>query len=371
MKIVNYKIFNFLPLLVLYGLVCKKLLYSYPPKLSTQPKATITYFQGKNGTKKKLNFKDFSVPKNFPTPIYQFGNNPLEKNKIELGRVLFYDPILSSDSTTSCASCHSPYNSFAHTDHDLSHGINNQIGVRNAPALINLAWQRVFMHDGAINNLEVQPLSPIENPKELGNKISDVIRKLQATKPYPELFYKAFNDTLITTERFLKALAQFQLTLVSANSKYDRVKLGKENFSSTENKGYKIFIKFCANCHSEPLFTNGKFENNGLLVDTTLKDIGRMRVSGQSSDSLKFKIPTLRNISYTPPYMHDGRFQKIIQVINHYSNGVTQSSTTAKLLSKPFNFTSFQKTELTAFLLTLNDSSFVFDKKHQFPKLLN
>jgi cytochrome c peroxidase len=162
-------------------------------------------------------------PEYFPEPTYNFDNNPLTISKIALGRALFYDPILSQDSTISCASCHSPYNAFAHTDHDLSHGINDEIGNRNASALFNLAWHESFMWDGAINHLDMQALAPISHAKEMGEDIKNVVRKLQNKAIYPPLFEAAFNDSIITGAKVLKALSQFQISLVSATSKYDEV----------------------------------------------------------------------------------------------------------------------------------------------------
>lgn len=307
-------------------------------------------------------------PDYFPKLEYDFKKNNLSHEKIELGRALFYDPILSKDGTISCASCHSPFNAFAHTDHALSHGINNFIGNRNAPALMNLAWQKTFMWDGAINHIEVQPLAPISNPKEMGEKIENVTMKLQCTKNYPILFYKAFGDSIITGQNILKAIAQFQLTLVSANSKYDNMKQNKEQFTAQEENGYKLFLKNCNSCHREPLFSTYEFANNGLPVDTTLNDFGKWNITKQSSDSLKFKIPSLRNLSYTYPYMHDGRFNKLYQVLNHYTNGIKQSPTLAEELREGIKLTSNEKVDLIAFLLTLNDKEFVSEPKFQFPK---
>jgi cytochrome c peroxidase len=215
----------------------------------------------------------FNPPDYFPKPVYDFQQNPLDSNKIELGRTLFYDPILSADNTISCASCHSPFNAFAHTDHDLSHGIFDSIGNRNAPALFNLAWQKTFMWDGAINHLDMQALAPISHPSEMGSNINEVIKKLNESKAYKELFLNAFQDSTISTSKILKALSQFQLTLVSANAKYDRVKMGKEVFTEQEKNGYQLFKKNCASCHSEPLFSNYNFENNGLPIDPTLNDL--------------------------------------------------------------------------------------------------
>ena len=202
----------------------------------------------------KQGFEWFNPPYYFPKPVYDFKQNSLDSNKIDLGRILFYDPILSKNNTISCASCHSPYNAFAHTDHDLSHGIFDSIGNRNAPALFNLAWQKSFMWDGAINHLDVQALAPISHSSEMGSDISEVIKKLSLSKEYKHLFSEAFKDSTITSSKILKALSQFQLTIVSANAKYDRVKLGKETFTEQEKNGYNLFQINCASCHTEPLF---------------------------------------------------------------------------------------------------------------------
>jgi cytochrome c peroxidase len=307
-------------------------------------------------------------PVHFPAPVYDLEANPLTTEKVELGRALFYDPLLSADQTISCASCHSPYNSFSHTDHDLSHGIADQIGTRNAPALFNLAWQPVFMWDGAINHLDVQALAPISHPKEMGEEIAHVVQKLQANAQYRQLFEQAFQDTVITGQHVLQALSQFQLSLVSCHAKYDSVKLGEATFTPQEKNGYALFKKNCNSCHREPLFSTYKFANNGLPVDTTLNDFGRWKVTQRAQDSLLFKIPSLRNLSYTFPYMHDGRFKKLHQVLNHYTTAVQMSPTLSKELQKPIVLSSVEKTDLIAFLLTLNDKAFVFDPKHQFPK---
>jgi len=311
---------------------------------------------------------DLIYPDHFPESVYDFSKNPLSVEKIELGRVLFYDPLLSRNGTISCASCHSSFNSFAHTDHELSHGINDSLGIRNAPALFNLAWQSSFMWDGAVNHLDVQALAPITDPKEMGESIEHVVSKLQKTTLYPSLFYAAFGDSTITGEHLLKALSQFQLTLVSANSKYDRVKQQKEQFTAQELSGYSLFKTNCAACHIEPLFSNYKFASNGLSVDTTLNDYGRGAITKITADSLKFKTPTLRNLSYTHPYMHDGRFKKLRQVVDHYNSGIQSVSGLSEELSRPIELTSEEKVDLISFLLTLNDKEFVFNPKFQFPK---
>ncbi len=304
----------------------------------------------------------FVYPDYFPKPEYDFTENQLSERKIELGRALFYDPILSKDSTVSCASCHSPYNAFAHTDHDLSHGINDSIGTRNAPALFNLAWGKSFMWDGAIHHLDVQALAPISHPGEMGEDIKSIVKKLQSTQEYPNFFEAAFGDKNITGEHLLKAISQFQLTLVSANSKYDSVHRKESSYTMQESKGYELYKSNCSSCHTEPLFTNNSFERNGLSIDTTLNDYGRMKISNNSKDSIFFKVPSLRNLSYTYPYMHDGRYKKLKDVLNHYTSNPSLSNSTS------INLSSNDKADLIAFLLTLNDREFVFNPKHQFPR---
>ncbi len=310
----------------------------------------------------------FYIPKNWPKPVYNFKNNPLSKEKVFLGRNLFYDPILSRDNSISCASCHSPYNAFTHVDHNLSHGIEDRIGTRNSPTLMNLAWHKSFMWDGAINHLDMQALSPISHPDEMDEKIENVILKINHTKKYKTLFFNAFGDSTATGEKALKAISQFMLTLISANSKYDLVKQHKAQFTSQEQNGYKLFQKHCASCHQEPLFTNLKFENNGLKIDPKIKDWGRMKITNNPQDSLKFKVPTLRNIEFSFPYMHDGRFKKLNQVLNHYTNEVQYSPTLSQALTKSIKLTSNEKVDVIAFLLTLSDREFLFNQAYGFPK---
>ncbi|TXF90324.1 c-type cytochrome [Neolewinella aurantiaca] len=301
---------------------------------------------------------EFEYPDYFPPPAYDFSTNPLDSAGIELGRRLFYDEILSADTTVSCASCHSPYSAFAHTDHDLSHGIHDRIGTRNAPALFNLAWSTSFHRDGAHHHLDLQALAPLSHPDEMGSSINEAVGRLNDHPLYPARFALAFGDSLVTGERMLKALAQFQLTLVSAGAKYDRVRTGKDTFTVQEAKGYSLFKENCNSCHTEPIFTNNQFEHSGLEVDTTLNDFGRMMITTLPSDSLRFKVPSLRNLSYTHPYMHDGRFRKLRDVLKNYANQ----------LDNPFPLSSNDQSDLIAFLLTLDDPDFVFNRKHGFPR---
>lgn len=310
----------------------------------------------------------FEIPRGWPKPEYDFSKNVLSEKKIELGRALFYDPLLSRDGTISCASCHSQYTAFTHVDHALSHGIEDKIGLRNSPALMNLAWHKLFMRDGAINHLDMQGLAPIANPVEMDENFSNVVSKLQSSPLYPRLFQIAFGDSVITGEHTLKALSQFMLTLVSCQSKYDSVMRHESKFTPQEENGYLLFKTHCSTCHPEPLFTNEEFMNNGLPIDTGLNDLGRYAITSLKSDSFKFKVPTLRNVEFSYPYMHDGRFKKLNDVIKHYQNGISPSSSLAKEVAKPIQLTSNERVDLITFLLTLTDKSFLFNTKFSYPK---
>ncbi len=312
----------------------------------------------------------FSVPKGWTQPVYDFNNNPLTKEKIELGRILFYDPILSKDNTISCASCHLAQTAFAHIDHQLSHGIKGKIGTRNAPALMNLAWNTHFMWDGSVNHLDMQSLAPITHPDEMGEKMENVVAKLQKSARYTTLFKAAYGDSIVTGEHTLKAISQFMLTLVSANSKYDKIGRGDKNvaFNPYELNGYKLFKTHCGSCHKEPLFSSNSFENNGLEPDTTLNDIGRMKLTNREEDAFKFKVPTLRNIEVSYPYMHDGRFPNLPMVLFHYTEGVHQSATLAKELKKKIILSETDKGDLIAFLKTLTDEDFLHNPDFQYAK---
>jgi cytochrome c peroxidase len=304
----------------------------------------------------------FIVPQGWAKPVYDFSKNPLTKQGFELGRHLFYDPILSRDNSISCASCHLQAAGFTHVDHDLSHGIDDRIGTRNSMTIMNVAWSKYFMWDGSINHLDMQPLAPLSNVDEMDEKLSNVLVKLNNSEKYKTLFYKAFGDSMATGQRMLLAFSQFTLQLNSYNSKYDkyiRQEVGGD-FTEQEKSGLQLFRTHCASCHPEPLFTNNDFEKNGLPIDTTLHDLGRFKITKNPADSFKFKVPTLRNIQFTFPYMHDGRFVKLREVLNHY--------TTADKFKKPIVLTSNEKTDLIAFLLTLTDNEFLFDKRFGFPR---
>ena len=306
---------------------------------------------------------ELNIPKGFPKPSYKFKNNKLSPEIFVLGRKLFYDPILSKDSTISCAFCHQRIAAFAHFDHPLSHGINGLIGKRNVPALQNLIWQDTYMWDGGVNNLEVQPISPLTNPVEMNETLAHIIEKLKRSKTYPEEFRQAFNDTVINSEEILKALAQFTGLMISADSRYDRYLKGGDTFSTAEKNGLELFRAKCASCHREPLFTDNSYRNNGLKPDTALKDKGRGAITGIESDNYKFKVPSLRNVERSYPYMHDGRFRDLKKVLDHYADPSNFAPNTAKEMYEIGKLSEQDKKDIIAFLLTLTDKTFIYDRR--------
>jgi cytochrome c peroxidase len=311
---------------------------------------------------------EFTTPPGFPAPKFDFNASPVSKEGFELGRHLFYEGKLSKDGNFPCASCHQQFAAFATFDHDLSHGFNNQFTTRNAQGLFNLAWQANFHWDGGINHLEVQPLAPITAPNEMAEDINAVISKLNQNPKYKPMFRSAFGSDEINSQRMLKALSQFMIMMTSANSKYDKMKRGEATFNSAEQAGYVTFQAKCASCHVEPLFTDMSFRNNGLTLNSFLKDFGRMRVTNKREDSLKFKVPSLRNIYETYPYMHDGRFWNLSQVLEHYSTGIQSSSTLDPLLVNRIPLNATEKFNLIYFLGTLSDTSFTKDKRFSQPQ---
>jgi len=307
----------------------------------------------------------FVVPQGWPKPVYNFTKNRITADGFKLGRKLFFDPILSRDGSTSCASCHTQWSGFTHVDHSLSHGINGRKGKRNSLTLFNLAWNTSFMWDGGVNNLEVQPLSPITNPMEMDNTLANVVKKLDTSKAYRTRFFLAFGDSAVTGQRVLKAIAQFTVMFESFNSKYDkyvRHEPGGE-MSEQELNGLKLFRQNCESCHNEPLFTNNSFQNTGLAVDTELNDMGRMAITHDFHDSLRFKVPSLRNVVNSYPYMHDGRFHTLMQVLDHYTDGIVESPSLAKEFRKPMILTIEDKQDIIAFLQILTDKEFLFDMR--------
>jgi len=305
----------------------------------------------------------FETPTHFPLPHYTFGNNKLSKDGFELGRKLFFDPILSRDNSISCGTCHAQVHAFSDHGAATSTGIDNQLGSRNTPGLFNLAWQTSFMWDGGVNHIEVFSIAPITNPIEMDETLLNVLDKLRNHPSYPALFNKAFGTNEINDQRLLYALTQYMAMLISANSKYDKVKLGKEVFDADEQRGYEIFKQNCATCHTEPLFTDFSFRNNGLAPNNSISELGRMEITQDEQDFYKFKVPTLRNLSFTYPFMHDGRFQTLDQVLEHYVSGIQSSNTLDPQLSNGIVLTADEKADLKRFLYTLNDAEFTFDAK--------
>ncbi len=321
----------------------------------------------KNDADHKTTSLSFTIPAGFPEPQYKFEGNPLTNEGFELGKKLFYDGKLSKDGNFSCASCHQQFAAFATFDHDLSHGFNNQFTTRNAPALFNLVWQKEFQWDGGVNHIEVQPLAPLTAANEMAEDINNVINKLKQDNSYKQLFKAAYGDDEINSQRMLKAITQFVCSLVSANSKYDKVKRGERTFTYAEQTGYTAFQAKCATCHKEPLFTDLSYRNTGMPLNKDLKDYGRMRITGKKEDSLKFKVPSLRNVYQSFPYGHDGRFYSLDNVLNHYSSGIQKSATLDPLLKNNLSFSTEERYYIKIFLATLTDSSFIADKRFAQP----
>lgn len=308
------------------------------------------------------------IPEGWPQPVYTFSLNTISEAKFDLGRSLFYETLLSRDNTISCGSCHQQFVAFAHADHDVSHGIDGLLGTRNAPALFNLTWHSNFMHDGGVNNLEVQPLAPIMNPVEMDENLNNVIAKLKGLKKYRELFKQAYGDETIDSQRMFRAMALFMGMMYSYNSKYDQVKRNESGvtFTTPEAKGYALFQAKCATCHKEPLFSDFQFRNNG-LAPNAYKDSGRYRITTLPTDIYKFKTPSLRNIELTGPYMHDGRFSSLSQCLDHYTGPITNSLNLDPQLSGGITLSAQDKSDIISFLKTLTDKNFIADRRFADP----
>lgn len=312
----------------------------------------------------------FAVPQGWPQPVYTFDNNKLTQAGFELGRKLFYDTRLSKDNSVSCGTCHQQFAAFANLDHPLSHGVYGLFGTRNAPGLFNDAWQPSFFWDGGVINIENQPINPIQNHVEMDETLPDIINKLGADADYKARFNSVFGNDSITSQRIFKALAQFMVAMVSDNSRYDKYIRGENGGALTaqELHGLQLFRDKCAACHKEPLFTDYSYRNNGLSVDPSLNDSGRAHITGSPDDMYKFRVPSLRNIDLTRPYMHDGRFSTLDAVLEHYRTGIVQSPTLDPLLSNGIDMTDTDKADIISFLQTLTDTSFVKDQRFSEPQ---
>lgn len=290
----------------------------------------------------------------FPQPVYNFENNQQSYERFQLGATLFYDPILSSDSTISCETCHAQTHVFGGHNTPVSAGVGGALGTRNSPAIFNLAWSPAFMWDGGINHIEVMPIGPITNPVEMNETLAHVVSKLNHSERYRALFKKAYGTNQITDQLLLKALTQYMMMIISDNAKYDQVRRGETVYSATEQAGYDLFVQKCSQCHTEPLFTDYSYRNNGLDATFTT-DLGRAHITKLPEDEGKFKVPSLRNVAKTYPYMHDGRFFTLNQVLDHYTSGIQHSSTLDPMLDNGIPLTGLEKQQLIAFLKTLTD----------------
>lgn len=306
----------------------------------------------------------FKIPDGWPKPPTNiWAKNKLTEEGFQLGKKLFYDGNLSKDGQVSCASCHQQFAAFATYDHDLSHGVNNTLSTRNAPALLNLAWMTNMHWDGGVNHIEVQPLNPLTAENEMGETLDSILYKLKKDPSYPPMFKAAFGDPAITSQRMLKAMAQYTGTLISCNSKYDKVMRGEATFNPYEQNGYNVFKQKCTGCHKEPLFTDNSYRNNGMPLNR-FNDIGRQKITGDPKDSLKFKVPTLRNVQLSFPYMHDGHIFSLYQVVEHYRTGiVTEQPTLDSSLKERITLSKKEKNDIVYFLYTLTDSSFIRDPR--------
>lgn len=325
-------------------------------------------------------------PDHFAKIIYP-EDNPTTKEGWALGRRLFYDPILSADSTVSCASCHFPELAFA-DGRQVSVGIAGRLGTRNAPGLANVGYlHKTLFWDGRADNLEDQAIHPVGTPHEMGGSWALALARLRRHPDYPRRFREAFgvaDSDPILREQVGRALAQFQRSLISADSKYDRVQRGEATFSETEALGEAIFFDFaddqlgpyaalptgeCAHCHTPPHFTNQQFLNNGLDEAVSLTDFtdrGRGMVSGTPYEFGKFRTPSLRNVALTAPYMHDGRFATLAEVIDHYNGGGHYAENRSPNIF-PLGLDSTESAALVAFLTTLTDSAFVNNQNYRSP----
>ena len=309
---------------------------------------------------------DLEIPADFPALAFDRDKNPVTVNGVALGKKLFYEGRLSRNNSISCGFCHIQENAFTHHGHPVSHGIDNRLGIRNASPIQNMAFLSNYTWDGVSHDLDERALVPITTDFEMDSSMPEVVRKLNTDANYKKLFKAAFGDENITGERVLKAISQFMATMVSADSKYDRVLKGKTAFTAEENEGYKLFRNNCASCHSGALFTDESFRNTGMYYNAQYNDRGRYRVTLDWNDNMKFRVPSLRNVEYTAPYMHDGRFTTLEAVLNFYSDLVENQPNLDPLLKKDghvgISMNATEKQYIIAFLKTLSDQNFITNK---------
>ncbi|MEZ4825923.1 MAG: cytochrome c peroxidase [Bacteroidia bacterium] len=301
---------------------------------------------------------DMGLPAGFPMPeIPQ--ENTLTVARVELGKMLFYDPVLSVDSSFSCATCHQAASGFA--DHlPISTGIQGRLGMRNSPTLTNVAYHPYFFAEGGSPSLELQVLGPIENHDEMGFNAAELAKRLKDDPVYTPLAQKAYGRDM-DLYVLVRAIASFERTLISGNSPYDQYTFQKkpEALSESQKRGMTLFFSEktgCTHCHSGFNFTSYNFENNGIYAE--YEDPGRYRITLDPPDFGKFKVPTLRNISLTAPYMHDGSLKTLEEVISHYNTGGKNHPNQSNFV-KPLGLSEEEKHDMIQFLQALTDTAFV------------
>jgi cytochrome c peroxidase len=318
----------------------------------------------------------------FPEPDLP-ADNQLTEQGVHLGKMLFYEKMLSKDLMQACADCHRQPDGFSDTT-KFSIGVEGLPGKRQAMPVFNLAWHsNAFFWDGRAPLLRDQALKPIQDPLEMNETLENVVMKLSASKEYTDQFIRAFGSSEITPDKMALAMEQFMFSVVSNNSKYDKSLAGETTLTPSEQRGKDLFFTEynpffpdqsgadCAHCHGGNNFENDQYMNNGLDTDADFADIGREAVTEDPADRAKFKVPSLRNIAVTPPYMHDGRFTTLEQVIDHYNENIKSSSTvdpailstqqTGLLLSES------DKVDLVNFLKTLTDETFLNNAEYENP----
>lgn len=310
------------------------------------------------------------IPANFPQIEYNLDNNPLTEAGFELGKRLFYEGKLSSNDAIPCAFCHEQAFAFTHHGHTLSHGVNGGIGFRNSPPIQNMAFQSDFMWDGSASHLDLQPIIPITSDVEMGETLSNVVEKLKADSYYQKQFSLAFEDGEINAANMLKALSQFMVMMVSSNSKYDKYVRQEDNvtLSQIEWDGLNTFQSKCASCHTTDLFSDQSYRNNGLTINPKLNDTGRFKVFEDPEDLYRFKVPSLRNVEVTFPYMHDGRFATLEAVLDFYDSGMVDNGNVDESLKREdgsfgIPLSAYEKESIISFLKTLTDNEFLNDKR--------
>jgi len=301
-----------------------------------------------------------NIPFDFPQVNNSFYTNKPTKYGVTLGEKLFHEKRFSADNTISCASCHIKSSAFADNNVQAI-GIEGRIGLRNTPPIQNLAFMRFYNWDGSKLSLENQPIVPIITHEEMDSSILEVIRKIQNDGSYRELFQKTFGDENITPERIYRSIAQYEYTLISANSKYDKVKRNKATFTENEMKGYQLFQQKCATCHSTELFTDQSFRNIGFPINTNSNEAGRARVTGSMDEYMSFRVPSLRNVEYTAPYGSFGQFATLKDVLDYFDNGVIDADNLDPVFKNNGNripLTEQEKEDLISFMKTLSDVEF-------------